>query len=88
MADMINILVKKPGEDDWKKETIEDDVCAIQRVVGGYFETYTLKHGTVIVCNEEGWLIGLEPNCEIDGQLFCGTIFKCKQSGEEFASIW
>ena len=87
MADMINILVKHPGE-DWHKETIEDELSEYQRIVEGYIETYSLGDHTLILCNEEGWLNGLEYNCSVEGNDFAGTIIKCKQDGEEFASIW
>jgi len=83
----INILVKEPGE-DWKKMTVDDDLGVYQALVGGYIETWTTVGGDVIICNEDGWLNNLPINCEIDGNLFCGTILKCRQSGEEFASIW
>ena len=74
MADMINILVKKPGE-LWHRETIPN-------------ETYYLGDDHLIVCNEEGWLNNLPYNCEMDETQFCGTLIMCKQDGEEFASIW
>ena len=87
MADMINILVKHPGE-DWHKETVENDLYVFQRIVGGYIEEATLTNGEVIICNEEGWLMDLPYNCDIECYSFCGTLIKCKADGEEFASIW
>lgn len=84
----INILVKAPGE-DWHKETIENELSEFQRIVEGYIETfYLLGTDELIICNEEGWLNGLEYNCSVEGNDFAGTIIKCKQDGEEFASIW
>ena len=83
----INILVKRPG-DDWKQVTIENELSEFQRIVGGYIETYDLGYDTLIICNEEGWLNGMEYNCTIDGNDFAGTIIFCKQDGEGFASIW
>ena len=83
----INILVKEPGE-DWHKETIEDELSEYQRIVEGYIEIYYLGDHTLILCNEEGWLNGLEYNCTIDGNDFAGTIIMLKENGEEFASIW
>lgn len=34
----------------------------MQKVVGGYIEIVRLKNGWLVVCNEEGKLIGLEEN--------------------------
>ena len=87
MADMINILVKKPGE-LWHKETIPNELSEFQRIVEGYIETYYLGDDHLIVCNEEGWLNNLPYNCEMDETQFCGTLIMCKADGEEFASIW
>lgn len=40
-----------------------------------------------IICNEEGRLIGLEPNCTLLGVHFVGSIVVAGVDGEEFTDL-
>ena len=72
---------------------VENDLEAMQALVGGYIEVMPLSGGVVLVCNEEGKIDGSKPNRELkmrDGTLLDtirGTFFLCRTEGEEFASL-
>ncbi len=53
---------KKPG---CASEIIEVDntLAALQTEVGGYIETVPIASDAVIICNEEGRILGLPYNC-------------------------
>lgn len=64
----------------------------LQAFVSGYIETVTIDDNTVIICNEEGKYMGLQPNFVIDyGQYGCdivtGTAVICGYKGDEFVGI-
>lgn len=82
----IKVLIIEPGEKprvDW----IANTLYALQEVVGGYIETVTIAEDAVVVCNEEGRLLGLSDNCSICGVDFCGTVFICGVDGEDFCDV-
>lgn len=86
----IRIFRKRPGE-GWQGAEIPNTLEALQKEVGGYIETVTLakdrKTLTVIICNEEGKLMGLAPNIIIGGELFVGTIIVVGVKGEKFCDV-
>ena len=84
MTEKIYVITKRPGcpaRHVWMSNSLE----AFQRAVGGYIEAVSLATDAVIVCNEEGRLMGLEPNCSICGVNFVGDLVLCGVKGEEFA---
>lgn len=84
MTKKIRVLVVEPDGLGEIRE-IPDTLSAKQEIVGGWIETVTLPGGLIIVCNEEGHRMNLEPNQAIQG--FVGTVFFARSAGEEFASI-
>lgn len=68
---------------------------AMQEKVGGYIQAIYPYEGTVaIVCNEEGKLMGLEPNRAVRDpdtneitDIICGTFFVCGLGEEDFCSL-
>ena len=68
---------------------------AMQQQVGGYIEAmYPFEDAAAIICNEEGKLLGLEPNRAIrdseTGELLdivCGTCFVCGLTEDDFCSL-
>ena len=84
MAEKIKVIVKRPdeaGHVTWISNTLEN----LQRTVDGYIETVSLASDCVIICNEEGRLLGLAHNCRICGVDFCGTIIVAGVKGENFS---
>ena len=74
---------KKPG---CAPEIIEVDntLKALQTEVGGYIETVTIASDAVVICNEEGVLLGLPYNCRFFGVDFVGTIPVVCRNKDEF----
>ena len=58
-------------------EVIDGSLAGMQAVVGGYIETVRVDADSalVIVCNEEGKIMGLPVNRRHKDNVFCGNIF-------------
>lgn len=82
----IKVLIKKPGQNAYLSYE-ENSLEALQKLVGGFIECVTLTKDLCIVCNEEGRILELEPNCTVYGVDFVGTIIFAGVDGDEFASI-
>ena len=86
MADKIKVFTKRPGcipRSVW----ITNSLPNLQNAVGGYIEAVTLTADLVVICNEEGRILGLPHNCEICGVDFCGDIIIAGVRGDEFADV-
>lgn len=79
----IFVWIKRPGETP-KHVWVSDSLENLQKNVGGYIETVTITNNVVIICNEEGRLLKLQPNCEICGIPFVGTIIIAGVKKDEF----
>ena len=66
---------------------VENTLKALQREVSGYIETVTIASDAVIVCNEEGRILGLPDNCRVCGVDFVGTVLIVGTKGEEFCDV-
>ena len=84
MKEAIRAIVKEP-EKEAQEELIGNDLKSLQKRVGGYSETVTVQEDLVIICNEEGKLLGLPYNCTLLGEPFAGTILFVGVDGENFA---
>lgn len=86
MTKNIKILMKKPGE---KAAVVEpaNDLAALQHLVGGYIETVTITSDLVVICNEEGRLLGLPYNTKIYNVEFVGTILLAGVRRDSFADL-
>lgn len=83
----MKILVVEPHKVP-RVEEIPNTLEAMQEIVGGLIEPVYLHDGdAVLVCNDEGKLIGLEGNRRVDGQVIAGTFFVCGDDGEDFCSL-
>ena len=76
---------KKPG---CKPEVIDIDntLEALQAEVGGYIEAVTIADA-VIICNEEGRILGLPHNCRFCGVDFVGTILIVGYADDTFCDV-
>lgn len=61
-ARSLEAVVKAPGERA-RVTVIANTLAAMQSIVGGYIEVVGFDEENVIVCNEEGRLLGLPENC-------------------------
>lgn len=86
----IEVIIKRPDEKYGHKERIQNVLTSFQKIVGGYIETVHV--GTLVfICNEEGKILGLEPNIRFDflhsWDFFCGTIIVCGNDCDEFGDV-
>lgn len=80
----IRVIIKKPGEAAFET-LVENELRPLQEWVGGYIETYALSYNpaVIVICNEEGKLLGLPYNCRLGDEHFAGTILLVGVGGEE-----
>lgn len=70
----IRCFLKRP-ESDWYSTCCSTSLSNLQRIVGGYIEAVTFPDlGVVVICNEEGRLLGLPYCCTIRGVDFVGCV--------------
>lgn len=68
---------------------------AMQKQVGGYIEAmYPFEDAVAIICNEEGKLLGLDPNRAVRDpeneellDIICGECFICGLTEDNFCSL-
>lgn len=80
----IRIIAARGGE-QMKVEEIDNTLEAMQRFVGGHIEAVPLfdkDNKIVLICNEEGRIMGLPDNRGI-----AGDFFLCSVDKDEFTSI-
>lgn len=80
---MIKTLVKLPRF-PIHYEFVEDNLVAMQKVVGGYIETVTFEDGWCVICDEEGLIKTRPYNCEIEGVKLFGKIMFVGTEGDGF----
>lgn len=66
---------------------IENTLAALQAEVGGYIETVTIARDAVIICNEEGRILGLPDNGRVCSVDFVGTVLIVGIKGDEFCDV-
>lgn len=85
MADKIKVFTKRPDgipRSVWVTNSLKN----LQNAVGGYIEAVTLTADLVVICNEEGRILGL-PHNQIRSVDFCGDIIIAGVRGDEFADV-
>lgn len=85
---LMRIVYVEPHKKPYVSE-IESCLEAEQKAVGGLIEIVGNGDGTLIVCNDEGKLIGMEGNRRIgDGSsIIAGPFFIVGDDGEDFHSL-
>lgn len=88
MTRQITVEIKDPGK-PWHFREAEDTLPTYQQIVSGYIQLgYSTKSGILIFCNEEGKILGLEPNLELPYDTIVGTVFAVRSDEEgEFCSL-
>lgn len=82
----MKIVVKKVGQQPEIKE-IENELHAIQEIVGGYIECVGFPNNILCVLNEEGKLKRLQPNFIYNSDIIVGDVFFCAAGEEDFESL-
>ncbi len=82
----MRIILYEVGKKPVAKE-IENELSTMKQIVGGWIETFTQPNGIILVCNEEGKLIGLPMNRVMFNEPIVGNFFLCRSNGEDFAGV-
>ena len=77
----MRILKVEPGRFPFEKD-MPDTLEAIQQEVEGLFQPVYMEEGVILCCNEEGKLIGMQPNRRIPGDIIYGPLFLVGDDGE------
>lgn len=83
------VVYVEPGKPACEKE-IGSDLKSLQEAVGGGLIELVYPHrdNTLIVCNDEGKLIGMEGNRRLDnGSIIAGPFFVVGEAGDDFRSL-
>ena len=82
----MKVIYKAPGSAPEIRD-IPNTLEELQGTVGGHIEPVTFATNAVVICNEEGRLMGLPYNCKFLGVDFVGPILIVGRSGEEFTDL-
>ena len=84
---MMRVLYVEPGKAPYETE-IPNTLEAEQQAVKGLIDLVYLGRGAILVCNDEGKLIGMEGNRVLDtGSIIAGPFFITGDGGEDFCSL-
>lgn len=85
---LMRIVYVEPHKPAYEAE-IENSLKGEQRAVKGYIELVYNNDDTILVCNEEGKLIGMEGNRRLDNgvSIIAGPFFIVGDDGEDFRSL-
>ena len=83
----MRVLYVEPGKVPYETE-IPNCLEAGQQAVKGLIDLVYLGHGAILVCNDEGKLIGMDGNRVLDnGTIIAGPFFITGDGGENFCSL-
>ena len=90
--EMLRVVKVEPGKPATEAQLNNDfhslqDAVSIGAPERGHIESLGLGDGTVILCNEEGKLIGLTPNRRFHGDILVGVFYIVGTQGDEFRSL-
>ena len=90
----VRCIIKRPDEEFGHVTNISVTLENLQKTVGGMIEVVPVAPGTVLICNEEGKIRGLEPNFMmgfgISADCVVGTVIVIGVGGkydEEFVDL-
>lgn len=86
VQEQIRVLKFEPGKAP-EEVTMPNTLEAFQSAVGGYIETLWLDSGAVLICNEEGKLMGLPANRQVGGDIIAGAFLIAGSADGEFCSL-
>ena len=87
----IKVIIKRPDEKAGHMTWISNTLENLQKTVDGYIEAITFGQGLVMICNEEGKILGLERNFKKGfgpfHDVIVGTVIICGADGDEFSDV-
>ena len=86
MKENLRILMVEPRKAPYEA-SVPHELTAMQQTVGGLIEVVRNGDGTLLVCNEEGKLLGMEGNRRIPGDVLAGPFFVVGDADETFRSL-
>ena len=87
MEKTIKVVMVEPMKEPYPAE-VENTLEGLQKAVGGYIEAVYLEDNVVLVCNEEGKLMGLPGNRSLGNDIIAGTFFVAGSNDDgEFVSL-
>lgn len=82
----MKVIKKEPGKLP-EVIDIKNTLEAMQEVVGGYIESFTIASDACIICDEEGRFKNSRFNFSLHGQQFFGTVLIVGVKGDRFTSL-
>ena len=82
----MRIVYKKPGQVA-EARNVPNTLDEWQRLVGGYIETVALDKNTLLICNEEGKLLKLQPNILFNNDIIVGPVIFVGVKDDDFIDI-
>ncbi len=73
----MNVLLYRVGQPP-ALTPVTNDLSAFQALVGGLIQPVDLPNDYVLICNDEGLLLGLAPNVQVGGAVIAGNVFVVK----------
>ena len=86
MPKTLRVLMVEPHESPHEL-FITDQLDDLQETVGGLIEVIGNGDGTLLVCNEESKLNGMDGNRRLNGDVIAGPFFVVGEDGENFRSL-
>ena len=84
---LLRVVYVEPNKPAVEAE-LDPDIKYLQKAVGGLIECVYNGDGTILVCNDEGKLIGMEGNRRLgNGSIIAGPFFIVGDGGEDFRSL-
>lgn len=83
----MRVIIKKVKDPYYCVTEIKDELEVLQGIVGGLIECVSIGNNIDMVCNEEGWINGLEPHIMVNGNIICGDVFFVGVDGADFVSL-
>ncbi len=86
VQEQLRVLKFEPGKAP-EEITMPNTLEAFQTAVGGDIEAVGLDSGAVLICNEEGKLMGLPANRRVGGDTIAGTFLIAGSADGKFCSL-
>lgn len=84
--DLLKIVYFEPNCPPFISE-VGNDLKSLQRAVEGHMETVYMGDNTVLICNEEGKVKGMDCNRRVGDDVIVGPFFIVGEDGEDFRSL-